>query len=156
MADDAGVGLGGDGSVAWKIWVSNARKGSVVSRTRGEYGYLQEGVDEAEYGQNFTIGIKIPREDGEKFAQALAEAAKDAEAHCKEPGYRVTFPLIIEPKNHDQIVITWTSAPTPPKGLPPKTKKKPGKAAAAKPKAGKRKKSSGKPTGKKKKAGKKR
>lgn len=118
----AGVEVGGDGSVAWKVTVAHVRKGSVVSRTRGDYGYEQSGVDEAEYGQSFTIGIKIPREDGEQLAAALARAARDAEAHSKEPGYEVTFPLIIEPDNHKQIVISWESAPLPSKSKPPKKK----------------------------------
>jgi hypothetical protein len=114
MADDSGgVDVGGDGSVAWKVWAGNARKGSVVSRWVTPYRYVDSGVDETPDGQSFEIGLKIPRENGEALARALAEAAKDAEAHAKEPGYRVTFPLVIEPKNEDQITIRWQSTPAP-------------------------------------------
>jgi hypothetical protein len=113
MADDSGVGVGGDGSVMWKVWANNVRRGSVVSKWTGDYSYVDSGVDETPEGKNFTIGIKVPRANGEDFARALAEAAKDAEAHAKDPGYRVKFPLVIEPKNEDQIVITWESTPAP-------------------------------------------
>src|SRR5215207_7783368 len=112
MADDSGgVGVGGDGSVAWRVWAGNARKGSVVSRWVTPYRYEDSGVDETPEGKSFQIGIKVPRENGEALARALAEAAKDAEAHASEPGYRVMFPLVIEPKNEDQIVIRWESTP---------------------------------------------
>lgn len=115
MPDESGgVDVGGDGSVAWKTFVGCVRKGSVVSRPVGAAGYLQGGVDETDPGGSFAIGIKVPRENGGTLAQALFEAAKDAEAHAGEPGYRVKFPLLIEPKNEDQITIRWESA-TPPK-----------------------------------------
>lgn len=128
--DDSGVGVGGDGSVAWKVVVANVRKGSVVSRSEGD-GYLQEGVGETDPGKEFTIGIKIPREGGDAFASALAAAAKDAEAHCHDPGYRVRFPLVIEPKNEDQILITWESSPVAPSASRP-SKKTPKRKAASK------------------------
>ncbi len=127
--DDSGVGIGGDGSVAWKVVVANVRKGSVVSRSEG-YGYLQEGVGETDPGKAFTIGIKMPREGGDAFASALAAAAKDAEAHCHDPGYRVRFPLVIEPKNEDQILITWESSPVTPSASRPAKKKPKGKASS--------------------------
>jgi hypothetical protein len=163
MADDSGgVDVGGDGSVAWKVWAGNTRKGSVVSRWVTPYQYVDSGVDETPEGQNFDIGLKIPRENGEALARALAEAAKDAEAHAKEPGYRVRFALVIEPKNEDQITIRWQSTPAPETKLgllatlKKKLMKKKGPKPAAKKKAAPKKPAPKKPASKGKKAGRRR
>lgn len=118
MADDSGVEVGGDSSVMWKVRTANVRRGSICNETQGENGYLQSGINETSFDQPFTIGIKVPQNDGIALAAALRRAAEDAERHAKEPGYRVTFPLVIEPKNVDQITITWESLPLPPSEKP--------------------------------------
>lgn len=110
MADDSGIGVGGDGSVAWKVWVAHVREGSIVSKAVPPAGYLQSGVGETEAG-DFTIGVKVPKTGGEAFARAMQAAADEAQRYAGQPGYRVTFPLVIEPKNEDQITITWMSTP---------------------------------------------
>jgi hypothetical protein len=131
MADDAGIGVGGDGSVAWRIQVAHVRKGSIVSRPVKPGGFLQSGVDETEPG-NFTIGVQVPRTGGEQFAQALQRAAEEARRYSGQPGYRVTFPLVIEPRNENQITVTWKSAPLPPRRYAATEKAAPQKAAPKK------------------------
>lgn len=117
MADDSGFEVGGDSSVMWTVRTANVRRGSIENKRQSDNGYLQTGINETAFDTPFTIGIKVPREDGKALAEALRAAAEDAERHAGEPGYRVTFPLVIEPKNVDQITITWASLPT--AGRPP-------------------------------------
>ncbi len=134
--DNGGIGVGGDGSVAWKVTAGHFRENSIVSRRVDGIGFLQSGVDETEPGLNFTIGIKVPKTGGEEFARALQGAADEAKKNAGQPGYRVKFHLVIEPRNEDQITVTWMSAPAP-KGKYGASAKKaaPKKKAAAKKKA---------------------
>lgn len=113
MAADSGVEIGGDGSVQWVVRVANARKGSVRSTPQGA-GYLQSGIDETPFDKPFTIGVKVPRSNGGALAEALRAAAEDAAKHAEDPGYVVTFPLVIEPDNVDQISVRWESTPPAP------------------------------------------
>jgi hypothetical protein len=154
----SGCDIGGDGSVAWKIWAGNARKGTVVTRISG-CEVLQKGIDETEPGESFAISLKIPREGGAEFARGLMAAAKDAEAHCGDPDYYVTFPLIIEPETYKQIQVRWENAP-PPKAMSAKRRAPQRAKASAKPrpaaKGRTRPVKKGPPKAAKKKAGKKR
>ncbi len=112
--DNGGIGVGGDGSVEWKVRAAHVRKDSIVNRRVGRTGLLQTGVDESVPGSNFTIGIKVPKTGGEEFARSLQAAAEEARQYAGQPGYRVKFPLAIEPRNRDQITVTWRSEPAPP------------------------------------------
>ncbi len=104
----AAVEVGGDGSVKWKTVVGNFRKGSIVSRPSGDAGWEQTGIDETREGESFDINLKVPQ-NSQEFASALFRAAEEARA--AKPGDRICFHLPIEPKNEDQIRITWNSAP---------------------------------------------
>ncbi len=112
--DNGGIGVGGDGSVAWKVRAAHVRAKLVVNRRVGRSGLVQSGVDESVPGSNFTIGIKVPRTGGEELARALQTAAEEAKKYAGQSGYRVKFPLAIEPKNEDQITVTWRSEAVPP------------------------------------------
>jgi hypothetical protein len=150
MADNSGVGVGGDGSVEWRVRTHSFREKSTYSERTRSGGYEQGGISETEDGQSFTVNIKIPRIGGRDLATGLEAAARAALAGA--PGEVVTFTLPIESQNPNQVLVGWESK-APSKGTPPR--KKPRKAAAkAKPAAKSAKKAAKKPG--KKKAGKKR
>ena len=70
----------------------------------------QEGIDETDHGDIFTISIKVP---ADPVRTAVAEELEKASAAMKAamPGTTVSFHLPIEYAKEDQIRIAWVSRP---------------------------------------------
>lgn len=107
----AGIDVGGDTSVIWKVDVDHARPGKQKSDPKGPKGHHQEGIDETDVDQYFTISIEIPAGTVQKnnLAAGLQSAANTVTNSPAGSGIRVSFPLPIEPQNEDQIQIRWNS-----------------------------------------------
>lgn len=105
--------LGGDGSVKWEINVEHVRSGSPKNAAKGPKGHHQEGVDETDSGQFFTIYIEVPRDSADKgpLVNGLRAAANSVEAAPSGSGAKVSFNLRIEDYNDDQIMVQWNSQP---------------------------------------------
>lgn len=109
----AAIDVGGDTSVMWKVDVDNSRPGKTKSEPRGGKGHHQEGIDETDAGEDFSVAIKIPANATAKanFVQALRKAADDADAATAGSGAKVSVSFPIEPQNENQIQIRWKSKP---------------------------------------------
>ena len=108
--------FGGDASVRWNIDVDQLRPGSAKSERRGETGLHQEGIDETDEGQQFTISIKLPSAS-RKDPKELGRFLKLLIAAIKNPvKNRVVLKIPIERGNQrpdgrvDQIRISWNSS----------------------------------------------
>ena len=106
----AGADIGGDDSVQWTINVDNVRHPTLKQESKGTKGWRHEGVDDVDLDEKFTVSIKIPSDSAE-FVKTLRDAADEADRHASQPGFRVSFTLPIEQRNHDQIQIRWRSKP---------------------------------------------
>lgn len=104
----AGADVGGDGSVKWRVWVGNVRHSELKHNPKGPNGHEQGGVDETDRGEEFTVTIKVPRDDA-KFLTRLGSAV--GRASKKKGSRRVTFTLPIRQGDDDQIQIRWNSKP---------------------------------------------
>ena len=100
-----GGDFGGNGSVAWKVEVDDARSSEDKPHPDpGGKGRFQRGVDQApgsEPGKSFEISIEPP--DGmtpDEFIAVFPGLLRKAAG-------RVEFDLVIEPNNPDQIQIRW-------------------------------------------------
>jgi len=101
----AGVDVGGDESVTWHAEGDNVRKDKTLKHEmKGNSGWLQNGVDEAE--GDFTIKIKIPSAR-DSFLGDLADAVNQARKDATIP--QLSFALPIEFGQHQQIQIGWNS-----------------------------------------------
>jgi hypothetical protein len=108
-----GIDVGGDTSVMWKVDGDNVRKGKVKSDPVGNKGHHQEGIDETDTDQYFTIFLEIPSGAVQKsnLGAALQAAANAVTNSPAGSGIKVSIPLPIEPQNEDQIQIRWNSKP---------------------------------------------
>ena len=109
MADSQ---FGGDGSVKWQINVGHVRTGSTHSNGVGR-GHHQDGIDETDPGQYFTIYVEVPRDANDKnnLVAGLRAAANGVEGAPAGSGAKVSFNLPIEDNNEDQIRVHWDSKP---------------------------------------------
>jgi len=107
------VDVGGDTSVRWNVDVDNLRPGSAKSEPRGERGLHQEGIDETDDGEAFTISIKLPKAklvERARFLKACVAALKNPVKN------RITLKIPIEKGNMNedgrvnQIQIRWRSS----------------------------------------------
>jgi hypothetical protein len=111
------IEVGGDSSVKWKVNAGHIRKnppgGPPQSNPAGSKGHHQEGVDEVDAGQYFTISLEVPATvtDKNNFATALQAAAQAVANAAAGSGARVSVLLPIEQANENQIEITWNSQP---------------------------------------------
>ena len=112
----ASIDVGGDTSVKWTVDVDQLRPGTAISERRGETGLHQEGIDETDDGQDFTISIKLPSA-ARKDPKELARCLKSLIAAMKNPvKNRVVLKIPIERGNMrddgrvDQIRINWKSS----------------------------------------------
>ena len=108
-----GIDVGGDTSVMWKVDGENVRKDKIKSNAQGANGHHQEGIDETDEDQYFTIFIEIPKGDVQKsnLGAALQAAANAVVSSPAGSGIKVSIPLPIEYQNEDQIQIRWNSKP---------------------------------------------
>ena len=107
----AGVDIGGDESVMWDVQVDHVRRNPPPRHEpRGPQGWRHQGVDETAPGSTFTITLKMPANSG-NFVNTLRQAAEDAQRLSGSAGAFISFTLPIEQGNHDQIRVTWNSAP---------------------------------------------
>jgi hypothetical protein len=75
--------VGGDGSVAWKVEANNVREADskLYPRPDDDYGprkVVQQGIDETDDNQKFTITIKLPKDEAaaRMFIDKLNDQAK--------------------------------------------------------------------------------
>src|SRR5262249_25089078 len=94
--------FGGDGSVQWNLRVSEVRaetfrEGVVLDRGT----VAQQGVAEAPETAQFTITIKVPKDQKAKdrFAEQLRK--------CADKGSRVTLTIPVEGETRKQVVVAW-------------------------------------------------
>jgi hypothetical protein len=87
------IDVGGDSSVTWKVDVGRVRKAKVnpgdvappVSKPVGSHGHHQEGIDETDAGNQFTVVLQLPTGP-------------------------VTHNIPIQPSTPNQIHIEWPSS----------------------------------------------
>lgn len=98
--------VGGNGSVEWMIEVENPKW--TQSQAKLPKGHRQAGADQGGHpGQYFTIRLELPQKQTERtrLADGLEKAAADARSGAG--GTKVTFELVIEHQNRDQIQVEW-------------------------------------------------
>ena len=113
------IDVGGDRSVMWKVNAGSLVANSAVSHgagggpTGGHGGgqHHQEGIDETNPDQFFTVYIEVPATSVDKtnLANALAAASVAMNAATPGSGAKVAFNLRIEYENYDHIKIIWDS-----------------------------------------------
>jgi hypothetical protein len=142
--------FGGDASVIWNIDVDKLREGTAHStgcnngNGHGKGRHHQDGIDEVDPGESFTISIKAPVSSNDKNNLVLAMQSAAQAMSGTAAGGKVSFTLPIEPNNYDQISIAWNSSQQ------PQPIKKPAALAAPKVKKGSTKKVAQKKGAKKK------
>ncbi len=111
----AAVEVGGDSSVKWVVDVDHVRHADVKSQGKGAKGHRQEGIDETDAGEVFTIFIEIPdgSTGGDTNANLLANGLDAAAKDVKRGGTdgRISFKLPILDHHEHQISIKWKSKP---------------------------------------------
>ena len=115
------IEVGGDTSVMWKVNAGHVRRvppapGQGVppqSNSVGSRGHHQQGIDEVDPGQYFTISIEVPAmvTDKNNLSTSLQAAALAVAAAPPGSGARVSIVLPIEDQNENQVQITWNSKP---------------------------------------------
>jgi hypothetical protein len=103
MADSEGV-FGGNGSVNWRVDVRNPIKIVTRKKPGTRRGWRQTGHDATPKNGRFTVTIKVPETNREKFLAQFHAAV----ANTKRSRLRFTLP--IEPGNRNQISIRWPSS----------------------------------------------
>src|SRR5262245_38781221 len=98
------IDVGGDGSVKWKVDVGHLRPNSAHSGGppgggpgHGAAGHHQDGIDETDPDQAFTVWIEVPATSMAKtnLANALAAASVAMNGATPGSGAKVTFTLPI-------------------------------------------------------------
>jgi hypothetical protein len=105
--------FGGNGSVAWTIDVERLKQNSAHSAIagggpgHGNGRHHQDGTDDTQPGQVFTVYLKAPRVDRDRsgLATGLRNAADALEK--ANAGDRVAFRLPLENDNPGQIRVHW-------------------------------------------------
>jgi len=112
----AGIDLGGDSSVEWKVVADHVR--SEDHNPNGQGGVRRHGIDETDFGKDngfwFTLKMPINAANAKTFVDSLCAACDEAKKHQAEPKFAVTFTLPIEEDFKDQIYIGWKSKPLSP------------------------------------------
>jgi len=149
----AGIDVGGDASVEWKVVADHVRNED--HNPNGQGGVKHHGIDETDLGEQngFWFTLKMPRDaaNAATFVSTLCTACANAQAHQNVPEFAVSFTLPIEGHFKDQINIKWKSKPLPPGHVSYAAKALAKRKPAAKKKSSAKKRSAG-PAAKKKKA----
>jgi hypothetical protein len=116
----AGIDVGGDSSVEWKVKADHVR--TEDHNPNGPGGVIHHGIDETDFGaaNGFWVTLKMPKDaaNAATFVSSLCTACADAQANQNVPAYAVSFTMPIEDfftsKIKDQIHIEWKSKPLAP------------------------------------------
>ena len=96
------IGVGGDGSVRWRVHANNTREVATIIHGSKKPGKprkaTQTGIDEASFEQSFKVSVK---------GISAKAFLKSAVVRGRKSGF--TFKVPIRPRTPKQIVIEWKS-----------------------------------------------
>ena len=89
------IGVGGDGSVQWRVLANNVKS---ASHTHDQQTVRQNGIAKTVAGQKFRLSFEVSRAMRAAVVKKLSRSTR---------ARRVTIEIPIKPHSPNQIVITW-------------------------------------------------